>query len=370
VAQASFQVTASQTQAVTATQIALAIVGSIIASALITILIYFLIIRHKKKANRRSRAQQSPGPEYSSDSKFPVSDQVGTTIAASQSSYSPAAGHHSNDVLPTPFSGEDSMLRNPTIKTSTVPWNPANPPKAPKLTSWLKLQDGLSPFGPISLSTDANAALPLGGQLKSPHQTIENAPNPLFKSKATIRSPTIPVVIKNNPPVVVVQIPPKRKPTIRQHASPPPGEDHSYGENKASVWTDEVAINRPSPALQSPPQAPEEPWTPTGKFSMQTPAPANPRSTAEWLAERALIQDSLNSNANQRPAYGLGLPQNPKTSRAMPSALGPHRNAESMLGEAGYVQGLNPFLDPDSRSTRSRIGSGSSQATMVLGKAM
>jgi hypothetical protein len=382
VAQASQQVSASQTQAVTATQAAIAIVGSIIASTLITILIYFLITRHKEKARQRSRGQQSPDPGYSSDPKFPVSDQVGTTIAASQSNYTPAAGPASSGALSlfpkTPSGNDSSKQLSSNIKTSTVPWNPANPPKAPSLGSWLKVQDSVSPFGPINLPTDINAKSPLGGQLKSPLRTIHKVPSPRqFTSKLPLRSPTIPVMIESTPIVAVVNIPPKRNPTVRKPVSPPskpklpPSQDQTYRESKASVWTDDVPDDGPSPALQSPPQAPKEPASVTRGYTMQIPSPKNPRSTAEWLAERATNRDSSNTVTSQRPSFGFGLPRNPRASRGIPSRLGPSRQVDSMQGEAGYVQGLNRFLDPNRGSTLSRVGSDGSQTTTPgVGKAM
>lgn len=366
----------------TATQAAIAIVGSIIASTLITILIYFLIIRHKKKAKRRSRGQRSPGPAYSSDPKFPVSDQVGTTIAASlQSNYTPAAGPTSSGALSlfpkTPSGNDASKQPSSDLKTSTIPWNPANPPKAPRLGSWLKLQDGVSPFGPINLPTDINSKSPLGGQLKSPHRTIHKVQSPRqFTSRLPLRSPTVPVLIQSKPTVAVVDIPPKRNPTIRKPASPPSKpeppltQDPTYRESKASVWTDEVPDDGPSPVLQSPPRAPKEPASVTRGYTMQIPSPKNPRSTAEWLAERAINRDSVKTVASQRPSFGFGFPRNPRASRGMPSSLGPQM-ADSLQGKVGYVQGLNRFLDPNSGRTLSRVGSdGSQTATPVVGKAM
>ena len=54
----------------------------------------------------------------------------------------------------------------------------------------------------------------------------------------------------------------------------------------------------------------------------------------------------------------------------MPARMELVHRAESMRGEIGEVQGLNRFLDPDRGLTLSRMGSGSSQATTVVGKAM
>jgi hypothetical protein len=205
-------VTASQTAAVTATQAALAIVGSIIASTLITILIYFLIIRHKKLAKKRSNVQRSPrdgAGGYSSDPKFPVSDEVGTTIAASQSSNydgtargAPSGNRASFSLFPKSSSIEKSS--SSAVKTTSVPWNPSKPPRAPTLGSWLKVQE-VSPFGPINLPINDKAKSPLGGQLKSPLRSM-NMPKPsVFNTDLLLRSPKIPVMTGANPTIISVK---------------------------------------------------------------------------------------------------------------------------------------------------------------------
>jgi hypothetical protein len=122
--------------------------------------------------------------------------------------------------------------------------------------------------------------------------------------------------------------------------------------------------------LQSPPRAPKEPASVTRGYTMQIPSPKNPRSTAEWLAERAINRDSVKTVASQRPSFGFGLPRNPRASRGMPYSLGPQM-ADSLQGRVGYVQGLNRFLDPNSGRTLSRVGSDGSQTTTPgVGKAM
>lgn len=352
-------------------------------------------MRHKKAAKQRSLARGSPGPGRSSDSKFPVSDQGGTTIAASQSySTPPAVGRTSTgskvslSMFPNTPTGEASKSSEPVIKTSTVSWNPANPPEAPRLASWLQLQSGVSPFGPIKLAADINANAPLGGQLKSPHQTIDRAPSLLWKSILPLRNPTIPVLIPKpeaavamKPEVSVVNIPSKRNPTVRKPASPPtsaesspPLLDNSYRESKASVWTDDVPDDGPSAALQSPPQAPRGPVSVTEGYTMKLPSPNNPRSTAEWLAERSLNRSSANTVGSQRQSYGFGLPRNPRTTRAgsgIPSGLASQRQPVNVQGDLGYVQGLNRFLGPNRGSSLSRMGSERSQVSSPgVGKAV
>jgi hypothetical protein len=377
VSQDSQQVTASQTAAVTATQAALAIVGSIIASTLITILVYFLVIRHKRVAKRRSRDQNSPGIAggYGSDPKFPISNQVVTTITASQSNYTgrrndPASGsQNTSSLVPKSTKGDDSRgLRNSVVKTTSVPWNPSNPPKAPKLGSWLKLQDGVSPFGPINLPTDITNS-PLGGQLKSPMRTTYKPKSPRASS-IPIRSPKMPDLSGSMSISTTLQ----RNPSSRKPVSPPSKPDslpqhqdlQGYRESKASVWTNDLPDDSPSPPLQSPPKGPV---SVTKGYSMQIPLPKGPvRNTAEWLAEQQQLQMPT-SPQNLRPSYGL--PRNPRSQLLFPANPGPAIQIMSMEAEVGYVQGLNRFLGSGRTSGLSRMGSDRSNvSTPGVGKAM
>lgn len=411
ISQASQQVTASQTTAITATQTAIAIVGSIIASTLITILVYFLITRHRKKANakRRSRGRKSPGSNtpdglYDRDAKFSASAQVGTTLAESQSrgtytrpqTLDPGRGNFSPasfSLFPKISTSEDrqeSAKRNSLIKTTSVPWNPLNPPKPPSLGSWLKTQE-VSPFGPIKLPTDEKSNGPLGGQLKSPLQskmsTRKSPISPRFVSNIPLRSPKIPNLSYR--PVVESQIPPvrsasiNRKPVSPERPKPDPllNKEMSlpldYRESKASVWTDDLpAFEPPSPILPSPPG--NRPVTVTKEYSMELPLPRNPiRTTAEWLSDQARQQTSPRNSTqsqvpvskNSQPSLSLGLPRNPRLGRPMKQDRG---QSKDIGGEVGYVQRLNPFLAPGGRdSVMSRYPSNRSQmSTPGVGKAM
>jgi hypothetical protein len=312
IAQASQQVTASQTAAITASQAAIAIVGSIIASTLITILIYFLVIRHKDRAKKKSGSERSPGIRSRSGSgegNFTTSDQVGTTIAASQSAYGGARNTGSQvsfSLFPKPNAGDDPR-RNSMVKTTSVLWDPKNPPKPPSLGSWLKVQN-VSPFGSIKLPTDDEKSEgPLGGQLKSPLRTSSSEKSPIaqvpkFLSSLPLRSPKIPVLTYQTPSMSTIEqsssrsVSVKRKPvspetepekadTLPQHPAP----HLSYRESKASIWTDSLSDEYPSPMLPSPP--PEllgnEPPSSTNGYEMRIPSIQKPvRTTAEWLMDQ------------------------------------------------------------------------------------
>ncbi|KAL2064396.1 hypothetical protein VTL71DRAFT_4890 [Oculimacula yallundae] len=396
-AQAGDQVKASQTTAVTATQAAIAIVGSVIASTLITILIYFLVIRHKRTARRKSRRAKSPDNDYPSDPKppivtqFPIADQVGTTIAASEPSvkYNEARnGPPTNASFSLfPKVSESSPDRS-AVKKTTVPWNPAKPPKAPALAptlgSWLKAQDGVSPFGSIKLPNEKDPS-PLGGQLKSPHRgfsTRKAPPSPIKtplmtpanydalspKSKSprskSLRESNIPSAIWSPKIAKLVMIGnSKRLAAAKKQQSPvtpikaetPPQElmiAHHYSESKASVWTDDVPSPSPfpSPSRKSPTaqqRGSGRTELPSVKefYSMEIPPPANPvRNTAEWLAaqraERISTQSAQasnlrNGNGNQKKP---GLPGNPRF--GLPTRPGP-KQVQSMEGEVGCVEELN-----------------------------
>jgi hypothetical protein len=397
-------VTASQTAAVTATQAALAIVGSIIASTLITILIYFLVIRHKRKARRLSRDRQSsPKTNYFADPKFPQSAQNAPTIAASQSNYpttrtGPLGGSpDSFSLFPAVSGAKSSGQRDSLVKTTTVPWNPSKPPKAPTLKAWLKVQDGVSPFGPINLPIETKDPGPLGGQLKSPLRRIDtNAPkSPSMVSKIPVatQSPSFPSYIGNK--TTITSVPksplarlasPKQPDILPRHSTPGP----QYRESKASVWTDDIPYQSPSPPLQSPPRQKKGRGTPAPAsvdkdYGMTIPSPRAPvRTTAEWFAAREDVkaQDlSTPSSAYISTANigigmkgkpwkpSMGLPKNPRAGSKLPK-LG-QRSVRSVEGDN---QGLNRFLAPGDRASQnSRFGSDiseRSQATPGVGKAM
>ena len=316
-----------------------------------------------------------------------MSDQVGTTIAGSQSAYNgakndPGSGSRGSFSL-FPKSTPGDNPRDPDVRTTSVAWNPSKPPKAPTLGSWLKVQDGVSPFGPIKLPTDSKTPSPLGGQLKSPLRSMNQPRSPNPRSSLPTREPTLPILTENKATVAAVpKSPPRYLPARKlirsEEPDSPPKEayaDEKYRESKASVWTDEIPDTGPSPPLQS---APKGPVSVTRGYEMRIPSPQNPvRTTAEWLESiqtTASPPPSNRSSRNSRSSFGL--PRNPRMGGggSLPSRPGINREVKSVQGELGYVQGLNRFLPNGRASTLSRMGSGSgsdrSNDTPGVGKAI
>lgn len=304
VAQSSQQANVSQTVAITATEAALAIVGSIIASTLITMLVYFLVIRHKKLVKRRSLDERSLG--FQSDPKPPES-QANTPFPREEP-HNRNPFNDSSTSLPLPTEEENKELRSSIVKTTTVKWNPSNPPKAPPITSVLTLQNSFSPFGPISLP-DHDTSLPLGGQLRSPLQstyplTHKMSKQPL-KSEITQLAPAVKpatFTAKKTPFIAAkttVTPIPKRAVTIKVIA--PKSESvktqTTRRKSEASAWTDQRAEQDPD---MSPPRARIQ------QPEMRLPEPVRSvRNTAEWLASPSRFADE------RTPA---GLPSSPRQS--------------------------------------------------------
>jgi len=315
---------------------------------------------------------------------------------------------------------KSSGQRTSIVKTTTVPWNPSKPPKAPTLNSWLKAQDGVSPFGPINLPTDTKDPSPLGWQLKSPLPRIDVPKSPRMTSGIPVptRSPNFPSFINNKSTIAAMSKSPlslKQPDALPQHSIPGP----EYRESKSSVWTEGVPYQSPSPPLQSPPkrkiprsipiqipasmnkdygmtissplQSPPKrkgprsipiqiPASVSKDYGMTIPSPRAPiRTTAEWFAahEEAKAQDSADrtsiSTANigigikkWRPSFGL--PGNP--SLGIGSGL-PRPNQRSVRSVEGDVQGLNRFLGAGDRISQiSWMGSDKGQTTPGVGKAL
>jgi len=337
---------------------------------LITILIYFLIHRHKEKAKRKSRSkittdQKSPDTArafenvrgFSRDSKFPVSDQQAPTIAESQSGAAGGVPRASSSNSFSLFPKVADTSNQVTIKETTVPWNPSDPPKPPSLGSWLKVQNNVSPFGPIRLPSDEKSPSPLGGQLKSPLRSkTSKAPSPQaprFVAHLTAREVRIPKLgfrVPMSPPIV------KRGDTIdRKQLSPEipesPSEKDIYSkqrESKASVWTDDVVID-------------QSPYVPAAirqvePNPMQLPITNKPvRTTAEWLKDQQLeprndpvgnsvFQDPLSPRQqalNNRPSFPMAVPKNSNFRGGLPNGPKSQKNNKA----------LNDLFDKD-RSSR------------------
>jgi hypothetical protein len=353
-------------------------------------MIYFLVIRHKERARRRSRDQRSsPRTNYFADPKLSPSDQNGTTIEGSQSNY-PQTRDGPTNGSPVSF----SELRKSVVKTTTVNWNPSKPPKPPTLNSWLKVQEGISPLGSIKLPTDTKDHSPLGGQLKSPLYSIDVPKSPQMAPgiPVPIRSPNFPSFMGNKATVISGPMSPLSIPTgsmqpdtLSQYSA----SDAKYKENKASVWTDDVSYQSASPQLQSPPRrkiirAPTPAFR-NKDYEITIPSPQVPvRTTAEWLAlrEEAKVQDSSSPTSvstanigveikNAKPSFGLPRGPRPTAETGLPRL-----NQRSVRSIEGDVQGLNRFLAPGDRASQlsiSRAGSNksvASQWTPGMGKAL
>jgi hypothetical protein len=448
---ASQQATVSQTLAITSTQVAVAIVGSIIASALITILLYFLIARIKRKRSMRAKKRtplDSPHPEYPDDTKFNSNnskydsrngtfnskDEAGTTIAASQASYTPRGCEQNTlSLFPKAKSGDNPFADRNSIKSTVVPWNPQNPPKPPSLNSWLKVQDGVSPFGPINLPIDQKSKSPLGGQLKSPLQSIMNkdttqqapqitttvrSPTLPFRSPGTIQKPpqqkdprksasifaqpTPSTLEERGPTSQNIRMPNlkyrnpeltrqssvksarsvERKP-VSSAAAPNPSPESNYDNrestlSKASVWTDDVmSPGSPSPLPTIVKQEVTTNKTPLTErvpdSFMKIPTPTAPvRTTAEWLS--GLTSVSRMSRQSQASLVD-NRPAGQSGTQRLGLPSGPRPGGDRLLppGSALGKRGLSRFIDPRDMgfSRYSSSASGDSRAnTPGVGKAL
>jgi hypothetical protein len=295
--------------------------------------------------------------------------------------------------------GEDKAAekRDSLVKTTVVAWNPSKPPKAPTLREWLKVQDGVSPFGPINLPTDTKNRSPLGGQLKSPLRSVDTKAPKIsgLKIPVATQSPSFTSYIGNKTTITTIPKSPSITPTSPKQpdASPQhliPGM--SYRESKVSVWTDDIPYQTPSAALHSPPKAKRLRGTPAPAsvnkgYEMTIPSPkAGVRTTAEWLAAREddKIRDSQTSFL-ESPAYiatanigvgikggkpwkpSMGLPNNPRISWGL-ARLG----QKSVRSSEVDMRGLNKFLAPGDRASQISKSDGSdrSQRASAVGKAL
>lgn len=345
--------TTSHSGTVTSTQLALSIVGSIIASSLITIIALLVILRHKKLSRAARSDSLGSGNDSIDDLKFPVSGKVTTTIEASQSAYEaerngrPPSPHVTFSLFPK-SSSNDNPTETQTALTGnrTETKSPTDPPKSPSLRSWLRRQENTSPFGPIQLPTKQGSEGPLGGQLKSPLRGPRGPP-PRFildvssDKKSSTGVPSMSQSNSTSRPLVS----PKtmdgifKQPAIRQ----------SYRESKASEWTDAMTEE----GSEMPPYSPNRPTSEVQDDAMRIPSPQRPiRNTAEWLMDRATFRaysPDLNSRTSKqssdsqgylKPSFTPGLPRSPRGS-SLVSRPRPRLNQQG-----DRAQGSNGLLDP------------------------
>jgi len=263
---------------------------------------------------------------FSRDSKFPVSDQQAPTIAESRSGTAGEIPRASSSNSFSLFPKVVDTPNQPSIKRTSIPWNPSDPPKPPSLGSWLKLQNEVSPFGPIRLPSDRKSPSPLGGQLKSPLQSKKSkAPSPQaprFVSNLATREPRIPNLSFRNPkspPIIQRDDSVKRK-QLSPEIPESPGEKELYSkerESKASIWTDDMVMDDPTPNAPATIRRVE-------LTSMQLPPIDKPvRTTGEWLKDqqrgqsinppRSPVSQPLVSPRQQalssKPSFSMGPPR-------------------------------------------------------------
>lgn len=350
---------------VTSTQLALAIVGSIIASSLITIIVHLIFLRHKKLARLARSNALGKGADSIEDLKFPSSGQARTTIEASQSAYKPERQEKSSNprvtfsLFPMPSPLNSPVEKQPALSTNAH--GAADAQKSPSLRSWLRYQNNISPFGPIQFPTDQGSDGPLGGQLKSP---LQGPPPSRFNMDVVSDKPAARLASRVNPPSR-----PLVSPKTVDGIFKPSSVDPSYRESKASQWTDAITDD----GTTMPPPSPN---MPTRGESMQIPTPNKPiRNTAEWLMDRANFRaDSpgLNSRSSKlsidgrsfsRPSITGGLPNNPRKGIAARMKLRPSV-------ESDREQSSNGLLDPKGKGKARENRNETNLHTPGVGKAM
>ncbi|ESZ92237.1 hypothetical protein SBOR_7363 [Sclerotinia borealis F-4128] len=344
----------SQNAAITATQAALAIIGSIIASTLLTMLVFWCIIRYrKKKLEERRTDRNERHDEYNVDEKPPVPrihegeredsrrDMLGPQRMKSTATVSSLSS--SDSYAKVMHDGQDGYEKEPTMKETYLEWNPKDPPKAPTLSSWLQVgvKDGVSPFasGPINLpiSGDNDGKGPLDGQLRSPLSTNR------------MRSPRIPINISS--PAVISTIPDNKQSIYIQYDQDISKKSRNETQptadtEKESIWTNDTRSStlRSESALEH------------QGFKMVFPQPTQPiRQTAEWFMEQQQEQqqNEIPKTPTQNQHYireslltDTDSPSTTKMSRinmnAQPKTpkLGVGVSIKSMKGEVHYVNSV------------------------------
>jgi hypothetical protein len=363
--QGSTTATSSHGGSVTDTQLALAVVGSIIASSLITFIAHLIFLRHRKLSRAARSESLAKEGDSIDDLKFPVSGQVMTTIESSQSAYEAEKNKNSSSPHVT-FSlfPKSSSSDNPTEKQPApdVDGSTAGEAKSPSLRSWLRRQDGISPFRPIQLPTKQGSNGPLGGQLKSP---LRGPPPPRFRLDGTSDKTAVTSASQSNSTSNPLVSPKTMDGIFTQSSTNQPDR-----ESRASEWTDAMTEERSA-------ITPSSPNAPTRDDTMRIPSPNKPiRNTAEWLMDRATFRAyspdpnsrsskiSVDSRGYLRPSFTGGLPSSPKGS-SVASRSQPRANQQTNRG-----QGSDAFLDPKGKGKARDNGERTQPNTPGVGKAM
>ncbi|KAF7862997.1 hypothetical protein EAF04_007080 [Stromatinia cepivora] len=361
----------SQNAAITATQAAVAIVGSIIASTLLTMLVFWCIVRYRKKKyeQQRTNRNEEQHRHHAEERSIPrpggdegENPRKGVYEPQRKTSTSTASSLSSHDSYNKEMQeGQASHRYEPTMKEKYLAWNPQKPPKAPTLKSrsQFEVKDGVSPFpaDPITLQTSGNSdeKEPQGKQLNSPTSMMPmgspRIPTPglplAFESTTTNRQMTS----LSNDQYIDTEL--KDKTQDRMESMVNTGKDSAWTDDKRST------IAREESSLQ-----------PQG-FQMVFPKPDRPiRTTAEWFIEQQQriisletptqsqesIRESLLKDVDSPSALEAsrisGQPKTPK--------LGVSVSIKSMKGEVHYVNSV--------KSVKSNVyGSRSSRGTVRTG---
>ncbi|RAL58467.1 hypothetical protein DID88_005171 [Monilinia fructigena] len=128
-----------------------------------------------------------------------------------------------------------------TTKETYLAWNPKDPPKGPRLNSWLQLRvkGGVSPSsnGPVSLPKSGNGdeKTPLGGKLKSPHSMVlmRSLEIPILNSPPDIESITL-----NRDQIILPQNNEETDPELKEEIKE--RDQLTANTRKGSPWTDDM----------------------------------------------------------------------------------------------------------------------------------
>jgi hypothetical protein len=356
-AQPNATTTSSHVGTVTPTQLALSIVGSVIASSLITLIAVLVFLRHKKLSRAARSKSLGNGNDSIDDLKLPVSGKVTTTIESLQSEYeserngrSPSP-HVSFSLFPKSSSNDSPAEQQTALAgNKTEAKAPTDPLKSPSLRSWLRHQDNVSPFGLIQLPTKQGSQVegPLGGQLKS---QLRGPPPPRFNldvssdKKSSTGGSSMPRNNSTSRPLV--------SPKTMDGIFKQPAIIQSYRESKASEWTDAMTEE----GSEMFPSSSQLPASGIQEDAMRIPSPNKPiRNTVEWLMDRETFRaysPDLNSRSSKqsvdgqgylRPRFTADLPSSPRGSNLV------SRPRPRINQQGDGAQGSNGLLDPKDKS--------------------
>ncbi|KAG4025334.1 hypothetical protein MFRU_060g00100 [Monilinia fructicola] len=352
---ANEQVQQSQNVAITETQVALAIVGSIIASTLLTMLVLGCIIRYRKEYEQQKTGRNAIQDDSNVDEKPPIERLKGSEgLHARKDMFGPDL--KKTDPLAASLTPYNSHIKGMherqghknelTTKETYLTWNPKDPPKAPRLRSWLQLRvkNGIPPSSndPVNPPTSGNSdeKRPLGGQLKSPHSMIlvRSPKSPILGSPLDIKPTTL-----NRNQIILPQNHDETDSDLKEGVQ----ERYQFTANtgKESLWTDDMR------STIAPEKSPLQPQSLEVVFSEHE---QHVRNTEGWFLEqqeqqrqendrlkpstqgqnflRESLLKEIDSPSTVRASRFIGSPKTPK--------LGVSVSIRSIKGEVHYVESV------------------------------